>query len=347
MNKVRGLWSMVSILLVMCSSISAKVVTFNRPPLRFSIEVKTIYDDNIYLYSKEYISDFQNQVRAYRFPINTYDDLITNLNLSLRIPFYLKSYINLYYKQYLYTANTEKSYQIISTTINKPLTKPLNIRFGYLYLPRYLIRYYRNPAGPSTEYIQCTFSEHLFTIGADYTLNKLKLSPFVRYEIDNYKKNFNFYNSKALRFGASATFQVHKYISLDFKGERKLNSAKGPIPDISYNENSVTLCLNTKLPNFEKVGIKIEGVYENRNFITDNSFETDPFHKSRVDTKYSLSFEGTYRFSKNVQIGAEYKREARKVTTPFSIDIEEIKNYNNNRIALSMKFNPAFIADKE
>lgn len=323
----------------------AKTVKFTRP-IRFGIEFKTIYDDNIYLYSKEYLSDFQNQVRAYRFPINTYDDLVTNLNLTLRVPFYLKSNIYIYYKQYLYTVNPEKSYQIISTSINKPLTKSLNLKVGYLYLPRYLIRYYRNPLGPKSQYIGCTFSEALFTLGIDYSYKKLKLSPFTRYEIDNYKKNFNFYNSNALRLGTSITLQPNKFLRLDLEVERKMNSAKGPIPDISYNEDSYTLLLNTTLPKFKKLGFEVEGNYENRNFTTKNSFEIDPFHKDRKDTKYGISFGCNYKFSKNLQIGAEYMRETRKVTTPYpiEIDIEEIKNYNNNKITLSVKFNPNIIA---
>jgi hypothetical protein len=139
MNKYKfSLPSYTKIILVLLLTytfpVFGKIIKFSNSP-RLSIELNTIYNDNIFLFSDAYINDFKNQINAYRFPFSTYDDLITNINLSLRIPYSRTSNISLYYKQYLYALNSEKSYQIVSTTINQRISKPVNLKASYLYLP--------------------------------------------------------------------------------------------------------------------------------------------------------------------------------------------------------------------
>ncbi len=346
MNKIITFFAVFAILSLV-TVLEAKVVKFSKRPVRFGIELKSIYDDNIFLYSPEYISDFQHQIRSYRFPINTYDDLINNLNLSLRVPFYFNSHFNIYYKQYLYTVNSEKSYQIISGSINKPLTKPLLLRLSYLYLPNYLIRYYRNPLGSSTQYIGCNFSEQLITFGFDYTISKLKINPFIRYEIDNYKKNFDYYDSKAIRLSLNATWTVSKQTNIEISFESKMNNALGPAPDISYYDNGISFKLTSHLPKYDKLGINLSGEYSIRDFTTTNSSSIDPYHKDRSDNLLNLGGGVFFNVSKNLQVNLNYEYESRKVKSPSLSFIEEVKNYTNNRIVLGLKFNPSRIFNED
>lgn len=326
------------------SSLNAKVVKFTRK-ISFGIQINTIYDNNIYLYSPDYIADFKEQIHPYRFPINTYDDFITNINLSLRIPYAKSSNIYLYYKQYLYTMNAEKSYQIVSMTISQNISNNLKSKVSCLFLPQYLIRYYRDPLGPVTRYIGCTFTEYLFTFALEYNLSNIKLNPFIRYEIDNYKKNFNFYDGEAFRFGLTLTMPI-KFINITVQAERKLNDAMGPVPDISYNQNSYQLSLTSPLFQ-EKLSLNISGGYQTRVYTTGNPFVMDPFHKDRNDKILSAGIGLNYRLSKKIQLSLEYEKEKRSVKTPYNINIEDIKDYQAERISLGIRLNPNFVIQGE
>lgn len=317
---------------------------------RFGFEINTFYDDNIFLYSETYLTDFKNQIRSYRFPFNTYDDFIVLLNPFLYLPMRfgnLKPNLYINYKQYIYSVNTEKSYQILSATINQSVFNPITLEINYLFLPRYLIRYYRNPLGSSTQYIGCTFVEHLLTARLIYNLNNSKIKPFIRYEIDNYKEIFVFYNSKALRLGINTNIPIHKFINVNLGIETKQNDAQGPVPDISYNENSAFIDIITKIPGFPKLSFNIGADYAQRIFTTSNSFNIDPYHKDRKDKKWTINTGLSYRFSRNLQLHTEYSREARRVSTPHQIDIEEIKDYNNNGFTLGIKFYRGMISERD
>jgi len=338
------IWGLLTLTLLF-NQIAAKTVKFSRKP-RFQFEIKTLYDNNIFLYSEAYISDFKNQIRPYRFPFNTYDDFIVLLNPSIQLPLrigQLKPNLYLNYKQYIYSVNAEKSYQIVSATINHPIINPIILEINYLLLPRYLIRYYRNPLGASTDYIGCSFSERLLTARLIYNIYNIKIKPFVRYEIDNYKENFVFYNSKALRFGVNATLTPYKFINVNVGLERKQNNAQGPVPDISDNENSTFIDIITKIPGFSKLSFNIGADYAHRIYTTSNSFNIDPYHKDRKDNKFVIYAGLTFRISKNLQIKTQYEQEIRKVTTPYQIDIEEIKDYSNKRFTLGFKFYPNIV----
>lgn len=320
---------------------SANIISFKQSP-RINWDLSFEYDDNIFLYSQSYLNDFMNQNRAYRFPFRTYDDLITRLNLNLQFPYQINKKLNnlsINYRQYLYLMNTQKSYQLISLNNSYQISKPVSFQIGYLFLPNYLIRYYRNPLGTSTDYIGCIFTEHLISFNLRYRLPKITLSPFFQYEIDDYIKNFNYYDGSALRYGVNTTLRYFNLVDISLKLMRKQLSAQGPIPDISYNENKYSINL---IPNFSTslFNIDIGFEYSQRYFTTENSFAIDPFHAGRSDHKYNLNFRFTYNLSKNFQLFIGYENEQRKVNTPYQVDIEEIKDYNNNKYILGITFNP-------
>lgn len=309
-----------------------------------------MYNDNIFLYSDAYIADFVNQVRAYRFPFNTYDDFITNLNLQLQFPLQKgmkKSYLNLFYKQYLFAVNGEKSYQIVSATFNQSLSKQLSFDVSYLFLPRYLIRYYQNPLSTSTDYIGCTFAEHLFTVRLNYKWWNINIKPFGRFEIDKYKENFSFYDGKAPRFGMDLIWVISSSINLAAGVERKQNQAEGPVPDISYNENQLNGQIVVKPPSVEKLSLNFGTNYMIRDYTTNNSASIDPFHKDRSDKTLNLNGGFEYRFSKNLRLNFIYEHEIKRTSSPYRSQIEDIKDYNNNIFVLGLRYSMSNIFQGE
>ena len=265
-----------------------------------------------------------------------------NLYFSLVFPLHsglYKSSLNLYYKQYLYAVNGEKSYQIISANMNQSVAKQISLEAAYLFLPRYLIRYYQDPIASSTHFIGCTFAEHLFTFGLSYKLQNIQIKPYGRFEIDRYKENFSFYNGHAIRYGMDLNWSIGSLANLNLGVDRKQNSAKGPLPDISYDDNAVSVQILTRVLNLDKLYFNLGADYTKRFYTTENSASIDPFHRDRIDTKFSFAGGLEYRLSKNLRLNLEYNREIRKVSSPNLSNIDDIKNYNNNKLTLGLRFN--------
>jgi hypothetical protein len=267
------------------------------------------------------------------------------LNLGLYAPLQIagrRTDINIFYRQYLYTINTQKSYQLISASVNQQIVNRFNIELGYLLMPSYLIRYYRNPLGLSTDYIGCIFTEYLLTARLRYRLTGLTLTPFFQYESDNYIKNFDYYDGYAARYGLNVFIHKLSFVNISASFMRKEFYAQGAVPDISYNENQFMLRLTPKLSK-TKFNLSAQFQYERRVFTTGNPFEIDPYHRDRIDSKYTLDIELSYQVSRNFEIYTGYEFEQRKVVTPYQIDIQEIKDYNNNKYRLGIRFNPGNI----
>jgi hypothetical protein len=226
----------------------------------------------------------------------------------------------------------------MSITLAQPIDKKTSIDIEYLFLPHYLIRYYRDPLGGITDYIGCNFSENLITAKIIYKWRTIQINPFVRYEIDNYKKNFDFYDGKALRFGFDGMWQLYRLVGVDLGFERKQYDASGPVPDISYIDDDASIEVSAKIPSFENISCKLGAGYGKRNFTTDNSSLIDPYHRDRQDARYSLDFGLSYKLTNGIQLEGIYQREIRTVSSPYLVTIDDVKNYTDNIFSFGIKF---------
>jgi outer membrane protein assembly factor BamA len=127
--------------------------------------------------------------------------------------------------------------------------------------------------------------------------------------------------------------------------ERKEYKAQGLLPDISYNQNPVYVKINAHMPGLENLSFSFGADFEKRYFTTANSFQFDPYHRDRIDTKYSFNIGTDYSFSSSLKLSFDYTKEARRVWTPYQVDIEEIKDYDNNQYSLGLIFNPRVLIE--
>lgn len=333
-------WVMSLFLLAFSQTIIRSTRT-NRPIINFAADIQFTYDDNIFLYSENDLKDFQRSIRPYRFPFETSDDFITILTGSIKLRQRLfnqkPSIFSLLYRQHVYSVNRVKSYQFFSLKINQYVTKPLTIEIGYLFLPKYLIRYYKDPTGQTSppDYIGCEFAEHLFSLELIYKfIKKVTFTPFYKFEIDNYISKFNYYDTKAHRLGLNGNFRLQPIISLRGKFEYKIAQAEGPVPDISYDQLawSIGLQFGKKLKVIANYG------QERRDFVTDNLPDIDPFHFGRVDKTRNLKFSLEIPLTRAIWVDANYEFEKRDVTSPYKETIDEVKDYQKNRFGLGINF---------
>ncbi len=313
----------------------------DRPVINLAADIQFTYDDNIFLYSENDLKDFQRSIRPYRFTFETSDDFITTLTGSIKLRQKLinqkPTLFSLLYRQHIYAINRVKSYQLFSLNISQNLIKPLTIEIGYLFLPKYLIRYYKDPTSQTSpsDYIGCEFAEHLFSIELIYRFKrKLSFTPFYKFEMDNYISKFDYYDTKANRFGLNGSYQLQPIISFRGKFEYKIANAEGPVPDISYDQFawSIGLQIGKNL----KVGVTYG--QEQRDFVTDNLPDIDPFHFSRKDKTRNLKITLVIPLTRAIWIDAGYESEKRDVSSPYKETIDEVKDYQNNRFGLGINF---------
>jgi hypothetical protein len=319
------------------------------PVITFDVGARLTYDDNIFLYSQKDRNDFRKSIKAYRFPFETSDDFITTLTGSVKVRpdlFRQKTTIfSLLYRQHIYAVNRVKSYQLFSLSISQNVAKPLTIEIGYLLLLKYLIRYYKDPTSQVSlpAYIGCDFTQQLFSFGPNYRFKKLfSLTPFYKYEIDDYAAQFDFYDTKAHRLGLNASYRLRTLFELSGGLEYKIAKAEGPVPDISYNQlgwkigagfGQQKLTEGFKLRNLK---IEINYSQDRREFVTDNSPTVDPFHSGRVDKIQNFKIGLELPFSQVVSMSVGYELEKRDVSSPYKEQIDDIKDYNNNKIGFGL-----------
>jgi hypothetical protein len=226
---------------------------------------------------------------------------------------------------YNYLTNQQKGYLILSTGIRQSFGK-LAMKFEYLVIPDYLIRYYRDPLG--TEYIGCKFAEHLFTLKTNLKLNPLEFGAVLGLEIDDYIKNFDVYDSKAIRLGPNIVLSLLRTVQFGIGYELKSSRAKGPTPDISYLQHKIRINTNLKtgFPKFSEMVLAYQLKY--RIFTTEVSPILDSPHSGREDITHN--FTTTYEFPifTNLFIYFDYGYEFRYSSSEVYPDIGDYKNYN-------------------
>lgn len=336
------LWKWIVIIFILFTTTRGQIIlraNEKTSTIKLETGIQFVYDDNIFLYSARDLADFKKSIRPYRFPFETSDDFITTIKFRIQ---YSKFGIGRYgsltmsYRHHFYTVNRIKSYQVFSMAWAQKLSKTSlsNFEIGYLFLPKYLIRFYRDPENLSLNYIGCEFTEHLFSVEFNYRKRYALLTPFYKYEFDDYTNKFNYYDTKAHRFGLNAIYHWKRMFELSGGLEYKVAKTQpNQVPDISYEQLGWVL----------EVGIgqvpKISVAYGEklREFTTKNPATIDPFHAGRVDKIQRIKLELAILLSKVISLTCFYDFESRNVSSPYKEKIDEIKDYHNNRIGLSLK----------
>lgn len=326
----------------------------------FRSELEITYDDNPFSYSPEDIDKFVNNEEPHRFPIETYDDLITTLSLSAKLrrrPIADRlTTFNLHYKQHHYTLNSVKSHQVFSLNVWQSLTGASHLQLGYLFLPSYLIRDYPDwdipHEGDHPAYVGCRFREHLFsfTLGGEIP-GGFSLSAFYKREIDDYNENFNEYNTQANRLGMQAGYEFGETLSLvlgyrfkqarakgyDTEGETKMTSDDS---DISYDRD--TFLIETGLDMERKWGVplslNLNYSFERKCFTSQKSLWDDPYHVGREDRGHEFGVEVGYEPNSRLRLSLGYSGTIKDVDSPYPGEIDEVKDFRQNRVSTGISF---------
>jgi hypothetical protein len=308
-----------------------------------------IYDNNIFAYSDEYIDDFVNSVNSYRFPFETYDDLIVSANLQyyLRNKFFGKhtTTFSLNVKPSHYMLNNEKDYLRIAFGIRQSFGK-YALKLSFQTIPSYLIRFYKNPQGQSTDYIGCEVK---------YPSLEAKLSmdmkPWIRLEVrykrtwDDYISEFDLYDasSQNISFGSNiginerlAIWLGYGYTSLRNDSSR-ITTALESAPDGSFQRHVLDSEINLEFKTILPTRLKLGYTYGFKKFITE--FSADSIHFGRLDHTHNISTRLDLKVFTGMYLRIYFVRQWRNATSEVSpIDIDRIKDYDKYKFGVGLSF---------
>jgi hypothetical protein len=314
----------------------------------YDFGVAAAYDNNIYAYSDEYIDDFVNGVNAYRFPFETYDDLITTADLDLlfRNKFFgtrtTTFSFNLGMNHYL--INREKDYAKFKFGIRQSLGK-YAIKVSYRVIPRYLIRYYQNPQSTSTEYIGCKVTYHTLSGKLSLmTLADIRLHLAYSRRWDDYIEEFNRYDADGHIIAFGLEKKLSKYFDFAFGYNYRISNADSAdviasgtelTPDGSYHQHS----LNADLI-FQTVVILptlFEGSYGYgyRSYTTSSA--TDSLHSGRRDHRHKITLTTHSRLLTGLQLKLLFLWQWRNATSEIYPDIDAIKDYEKYKVGAGLE----------
>ena len=308
-----------------------------------------VYDNNIFSYSDEYIDDFVNSVGAYRFPFETYDDLVigSNLQFYLRNKFFDQktTTIDANVKTSHYVLNNQKDYLKLSFGLRQSFGK-CAIKISFQIIPNYLIRYYKNLQTQSSDYIGCEVKYHSLS-------GKLsvKPKPYIRLELrykrgwDDYIAEFDLYDAVYNHVNLGSEIGINERLALSIGyGYKSLNNDSSsiptgmePSPDGSYHQHILSSEINLEVKTLVPTRIKLGYTYGFKNFGTELS--ADSMHFGRQDHSHKLSARVDLKMFTGMYLRMSFLQQWRNATSEISpIDIDRIKDYDKYKLGAGLSF---------
>ncbi len=315
----------------------------------YSFDIGLTYDDNVYAYSQSYIDDFLSAVRPYRFPFETYDDLVTSLDfaLLLRNKFFGKrtTTFSLGINTDNYLVNKQKSYQKYSAGLRQSLGK-YAVKVYYQLMPSYLIRYYRNPHGESTDYIGCEVTYHTLTGKISFTTEQdLTISAAYARKWDDYITEFDRYDAQSHIVSFGIEKELLRHLDFAFSYDYKTSSADSAdvstlsselMPDGSYDEHDIGIDLALKANVLLATTFMCSYEYGYKKYKTSTS--EDSLHFGRIDHVHGINLESRSRITAGLLLKLKFARQWRISTSEIFPDIDEIKDYVKYRTSAGFEF---------
>jgi hypothetical protein len=315
----------------------------------YTFDVDVAYDNNVYAYSREYIDEFLNGVRSYRFPFETYDDMVTSYDfaLLLRNKFFgnrtTTFSANLNSDNFL--LNRQKNFQRYTFGLRQSLGR-YAVKVSYQVIPGYLIRYYRNPGGEATDYIGCEATYH--TAGGKLSFtnqNDITLTATYNRRWDDYIEEFNRYDASGhiLSFGIDKT--LHKHIDFSFVYEFRnsyndsVEVSTSPVeltPDGSFYQHSLGGDFIIQMAVVLPTEIRLSYDYDFRNYTAATS--EDSLHFGRRDHRHRALLITRSRLMTGLLLKFTLMRQWRNATSEIFSDIDRIKDYTKYKIGAGFEF---------
>lgn len=314
----------------------------------YNVSAVTLYDNNIFSYSPERIQEFMDNAAPYKYPFETYDDLRTSLSISLRLRNKFienrTTTFNLGVSVHHYLINQEKDFQSISAGLRQSFSS-FAVKVEYTHIPDYLIRYYRNPEGSSTEYIGCAVQYR--TLSGKVTLSQVLPFPVhltYAHRWEDYVEEFDLYDARAHLIGLDADIRVTSIavVELGYQFRTQQSDSAGSIvtidevPDGSFYQHAASARLEI-LCKVLFPGVLAFGYdYAFRNHRSDDV--QDIMHYGRQDHAQRIVIERSARVFTGMEFVMSYTKTWRDATSEIYPALSTIKDYDKYRLGAGLDF---------
>ncbi|MGB7054165.1 MAG: hypothetical protein WBE28_02450 [bacterium] len=315
----------------------------------YNLDVGFGYDDNVYAYSQPHIDDFLNGVRPYRFPFEAYDDLVTGVdfNLLVRNKFFGKRTTTFSFSLNTdnFLINNQKNYQKYTFGLRQSFSK-FAVKLSYGIIPNYLIRYYRNPQGTSTDYMGCEAAYHTISGKISFTtIQDITLSAGYSHKWDNYIEEFNRYDASGHIVSFGLEKKIRKYLDFDFGYTYRtsendsadvITSSTELTPDGSFYQHF--LSGNIKLQSVVLVPtvLKLSYNYAYRNYTA--SSPEDSLHFGRQENRHRAMISIHSRVLTGAWLKLYGLRQWRSTSSEVLQGIGDIKDYVKYKAGAGLEF---------
>jgi hypothetical protein len=320
--------------------------------LRFTSALEFTYDNNVFLYSPERLDLFRQGQQTYRFPgVETCDDLISSpefaLDLARSFSANYAARLRARHAQHLYAVNPVKDYQSFSCSILQTIGRGNKFETSVFYLPRYYLRPIPDPDGSARDYLPCDFEKVSVAVCYERTIVRTaRVGVYYRWESDDYNRYFPEYDTRidalgltvrqTLLGGGHVEGEIGRKTArargFDDPGETKSSSDD---PDISYDELVLKVGIEGRTGGPDRpLRLGLDYGFEDRDFTTGKD---DPYHRGREDREHTVRAALDLEIGKKWVASASYSWRSRSVSAAQMADIDEIKDFENQRLSLGIE----------
>lgn len=315
----------------------------------YNLDVGFSYDNNVYAYSQPYIDDFLDGIRPYRFPFEAYDDLVTSVDFALlvRNKFFGKrtTTFSLDLNTDNFLINNQKNYQKYTFGLRQSLGK-YAVKFSYAIIPSYLIRYYKNPQGASTDYLGCEVAYH--TVSGKFsflTIGGITLNATYGHRWDNYIDEFNRYDANGHIITLGLEKELRKYLDFKFAYTYRtsendsadvVTSGAELTPDGSFYEHSLAGDMKLQSVVLVPAIFKLSYDFAFRNYTA--SYSDDSLHFRRQDNRHRVILSAHFRILTGAWLKLYGLRQWRNSSSEVLSDIGDIKDYLKYKAGAGLEF---------
>jgi hypothetical protein len=330
-----------------------------------SFDFQAIYDDNIFRYSNVNLLRWRKgDYRPGEFDLDTYDDLILsprlNLNLTTKLVRAQEAAIRLSYIRWQYASNPAKSNESWAVRLRQRFSSSSFTEIGYTFAPMALIRPLgdRAPFDPFSTvaygYYPFRSTRNAFSLALQGRPQKrltlrLEGGRVIRYynqrfiENDNWEWNAaaggNLAVSRSLKVNLKYTYSRVLARGADTVGETRQTSDDG---DPSYKRDlyQAGWTLTPRRAVWVFNVWDIFGQYQAYYFTSKRAYWDDPTHVGRKDEVWAGETSlGTRPVWGPVTLELGYRYATRSSSSgAVGANLEEDKNYHNNRVWLGMSY---------
>lgn len=315
----------------------------------YEVDIDLAYDNNVYAYSQSYIDDFLKGTRAYRFPFETYDDLVTSVDfqLLLRNRFFNRRTTTFSFDMNSnnYLVNNQKNFQRYTFGLRQSFGRSA-LRISYQVIPGYLIRYYRNPEGASTDYIGCEATYHnasgkfSFTTDGDVTLSAAYSRRW-----DDYIREFNRYDARGHVIDLGLAKKLSRNIEFEFGYRYRTSTSDSAAvgmtdtaqtPDGSFYEHSLNTDLKLHTVILARTTLRCSYGYGMRSYTASDA--DDLFHFGRRDHRHRININSHSRILTGVRLKLFFAYQWRTANSDVFPAIADIKDYSRYQVGAGLFF---------